>query len=171
MTRAYDPGGSVLDAAVISFELKVSPVLVRWPLRPGPYHEASVVCPLDVVLVCTTGGGTGGNTGERETPHPPTYNPIRLMSSVRFRAEDSNRKTLRGDMTRTAFPCSSVRETSAPILLSVRQQSPEKAFDGSRATFHLFGLKMALLSTGTRGRKVQDGRAMILREREPRNPA
>src|SRR5215469_17442830 len=41
VTTTCDPSGKVFDAAVIAFSLKRSPVVVRRPLNPGPYQEAS----------------------------------------------------------------------------------------------------------------------------------
>src|SRR5262249_6862326 len=41
VTTTREPSGRVFDAAVMAFWLKRSPVVVRRPLNPGPYHEAS----------------------------------------------------------------------------------------------------------------------------------
>jgi hypothetical protein len=172
VTRANDPLGSVFDAAVISFELKVSPVLVRWPLSPGPYHEASVVCPIDGVLACATGGGTGGAVNEREAPHPLIYKPVKLMRNARLRAENSKWKIPRDDRTRMAFSRRCARLASARLFYWISAKwRQKKHLRRPGAIFHSIGLKRALLSIRRRGRKFQDGRAMILRERKPRNPA
>jgi len=44
LTLTCEPSGSILDAAVIPSGLKLSPLLVRRPAKPGPYHEATSVC-------------------------------------------------------------------------------------------------------------------------------
>jgi hypothetical protein len=44
VTRIRDPRGKVLDAAVKLCSLKTSPLVVRRPLNPGPYHEALTIC-------------------------------------------------------------------------------------------------------------------------------
>ena len=41
VTTACEPSGSCLDAAVNLRESKRSPVAVRCPCTPGPYHDAS----------------------------------------------------------------------------------------------------------------------------------
>src|SRR5215813_4682721 len=51
VTTTREPSGKVFDAAVIAFSLKRSPVVVRRPLNPGPYQEASS---------CFGRGGGGG---------------------------------------------------------------------------------------------------------------
>ncbi len=40
VTRTRVPSGSESCAAVIAFWSNRSPMLVRFPLNPGPYHDA-----------------------------------------------------------------------------------------------------------------------------------
>ncbi len=42
VTRTCEPIGRVRDAAVRLLRLKISPLEVRRPLKPGPYHDAVV---------------------------------------------------------------------------------------------------------------------------------
>ena len=44
VTRTTDPSGKLLDAAVIRFGLNRSPLVVRLPAKPGPYHDAFTSC-------------------------------------------------------------------------------------------------------------------------------
>ena len=63
MTRTIEPIGIVVEAAVSFSGLKRSPLLVRCPANPGPYHEALIV---GTGAGFTIGGGsaiTGGGAG------------------------------------------------------------------------------------------------------------
>ena len=55
ITRTIEPIGIVVDAAVSFSGLKRSPLLVRWPTKPGPYHDALTV---GIGAGVTTGGGS-----------------------------------------------------------------------------------------------------------------
>jgi hypothetical protein len=70
VTLTTEPIGKVLDAAVRAFGLYTSPLVVFFPARPGPYHEALTTWTAGVGLAlgwigCAIvgGGGRGGGTG------------------------------------------------------------------------------------------------------------
>jgi len=62
VTRTRDPSGKVLDAAVKRCSLKTSPLVVRRPSNPGPYHETLAMCDGDGLAGAAAAGRevTGG---------------------------------------------------------------------------------------------------------------
>ena len=91
VTRTREPIGRVLDAAVSSLGLKVSPSLVRCPTNPGPYQDATSSLPREGGgEQLAVGAGEGGRfSGAGRVEHPniaaATTKPIAMISD---RAED-----------------------------------------------------------------------------------
>src|SRR3954454_9267111 len=64
VTRSWVPNGSVLCAAVRAFVLNRSPLAVRLPWKPGPYHEAA---PVWIGWVSSAGAETAPSAYPRTT--------------------------------------------------------------------------------------------------------
>src|SRR5712692_6645665 len=91
ITRTIEPIGIVVEAAVSFSGLKRSPLLVRWPANPGPYHEARTV---GTGAGFTTGGGSaiiggggGGSDGAGTLAHALTLAPIANSTAGMSRLE------------------------------------------------------------------------------------
>lgn len=76
MTLTTEPMGRVFDAAVRAFGLYTSPLVVFFPARPGPYHEAFTTWTAGVGLALgwigfaiVGGGGRGGGGAGRAAAH------------------------------------------------------------------------------------------------------
>jgi hypothetical protein len=85
VTCTWLPSGKVLDAAVRSSRWYISPLAVRWPINPGPYHEAVVTCPPPGL-----GGLSGSGIGLDATlaglyeEHPPIHSAAQITQDIRM---------------------------------------------------------------------------------------
>src|SRR5258707_1244595 len=91
ITRTIEPIGIVVEAAVSFSGWKRSPLLVRCPANPGPYHEARTVGAGAVFTIgggsAITAGGGGGGCGAGKLAHALTLAPIANSTAGMSRVE------------------------------------------------------------------------------------